>query len=91
MRPDLAIMYFEYCLEELPLDEDERACYELAIEVLKRQESVVRELEEEITRTKEKERQCFMDGNTQLGFTLNGRASAMRTAIEIVRGGRNEI
>lgn len=45
MRPDLAIMYFEYCLEELPLDEDERACYELAIEVLKRQESVVRELE----------------------------------------------
>ena len=43
MRPDLAIMYFEYCLEELLLDEDERACYELAIKVLKRQESVVGE------------------------------------------------
>lgn len=35
MRPDLAIMYFEYCLEELPLDEDEIACYELAIEALR--------------------------------------------------------
>lgn len=36
MRPDLAIMYFEQCLEELPLDEDERACYELAIAAIKR-------------------------------------------------------
>lgn len=54
-------------------------------------EAVVRELEEEITRTKEKERQCFIDNNVKMGFCLNGRAAAMNFAIEIVkRGGRNE-
>lgn len=54
-------------------------------------EAVVRELEKEITRTKEKERQCFMDNNVKMGFCLNGRASAMNFAIEIVKaGGRNE-
>jgi hypothetical protein len=81
MRPDLAIMYFEYCLEELPLDEDERACYELAIEVLKQQESVVRELE----KLKGDYSEC-LNGCDGMFCTQ----CVLDNAIEIVRGGRNE-
>jgi hypothetical protein len=54
-------------------------------------EAVVKELEREIERDNEKERQYFIEGNERLGYCLNGKASALKLAIEIVRrGGRND-
>ena len=54
-------------------------------------EAVVRELEEEVRRIKDEERRCFLEGNTKLGFCLNGKASGLTHAIEVIkRGGRND-
>lgn len=54
-------------------------------------EAVVRELERELERDNEKERQYFIEGNERLGYCLNGKASALKLAIEIVkRGGMDE-
>lgn len=54
-------------------------------------EAVVGELEREIERDNEKERQYFIEGNERLGYCLNGKASALKLAIEIVkRGGRDD-
>lgn len=54
-------------------------------------DAVVRELEDEIRRTKREERKAFLECNSNLGFCLNGKASALKYAVEVVkRGGRND-
>ena len=54
-------------------------------------DAVVRELENEVRRTKREERKAFLECNSNLGFCFNGKASALKYAVEVVkRGGRND-
>ena len=48
-------------------------------------DELIKALEEEIKITKEKERQNFIEGNANVGFCLNGVASGLKSAIEIIK------